>query len=175
MYKLASVISMATLLGACAVGPDYQAPAPVPLEQYTHEQSAESVPERALPGNEQLFWQGFEDPLLAQLIEQTLLGNQSLQASLARYQEAAALLRGTRRNQLPSVTAGAGVAGQRLAEVERTQPDEQRVELYQAGVALSWELDLFGRIQRRIEASTSESLQQRTITEGRLTATEPSR
>lgn len=156
MYKLVSVISMATLLGACAVGPDYQAPAPVPLEQYTHEQSAEFESAPALPGDEQQFWQGFEDPLLAQLIEQTLLGNQSLQASLARYQEAAALLRGTRRNQLPSATAGAGVVGQRLAEVERTQPDEQRVELYQAGVALSWELDLFGRLRRATEASEAE-------------------
>src|SRR5690606_36641807 len=82
--------------------------------------------------------------------------NQSLQAALARYQEAAALLRGTRRDQLPSVTAGAGVSGQRLAEVERSQPDQERLELYQAGIGLSWELDLFGRLRRATEASEAE-------------------
>ncbi|MEH6497865.1 MAG: efflux transporter outer membrane subunit [Pseudoalteromonas distincta] len=157
MYKVASIISMAALLGACAVGPDYQAPAPVPLEHFSHDQTSSLASSQAAERNNELqFWQGFEDPLLAQLIEQSLLTNQSLQAALARYQEAAALLRGTRRDQLPSVTAGAGVSGQRLAEVERSQPDQERLELYQAGIGLSWELDLFGRLRRATEASEAE-------------------
>ncbi|HDZ56990.1 MAG TPA: efflux transporter outer membrane subunit [Pseudomonas xinjiangensis] len=156
MNKVASMVSMAVLLSACAVGPDYQAPAPVPMAHFTHDQTTALTADQPGLNNEQLFWQGFDDPLLAQLIEQTLVDNQSLQAALARYQEAAALLRGTRRDQLPSVTAGAGGSGQRLAEVERNQPDQERLELYQAGVALSWELDLFGRLRRATEASEAE-------------------
>lgn len=156
MSKLAGIFSMAALLSACAVGPDYQAPEPVQLQRFAYDQASAEASGTAVASNEQLFWQGFEDPLLAGLIEQTLAENQSLQAALARYQQAEALLRGSRREQLPSVTAGAGLAGQRLAEVERAQPDERSVELYQAGVALSWEVDLFGRLRRATEASEAE-------------------
>ncbi len=156
MNKLASILSIAVLLSACAVGPDYQPPASPQLDHFTHDQAAATAGDSPAPDNEQLFWQGFADPLLARLIEQTMAENHSLQAALARYQEAEALLRGTRREQLPSVTAGAGVSGQRLAEVERSQPDQERLELYQAGVTLSWELDLFGRLRRATEASEAE-------------------
>lgn len=157
MSKLAGIFTMAALLSACAVGPDYQPPEPVQLEQFAHDQEAPGeAAGSSIESNEQRFWQGFADPLLANLIKQTMNDNQSLQAALARYQEAEALLRGSRRDQLPSVTAGASVAGQRLAEVERTRPDQERVELYQAGVALSWELDLFGRLRRATEASEAE-------------------
>lgn len=156
MHKVISILSLAALLSACAVGPDYQAPEPVPLEHFARQQPEVEDTKLAGADNEQRFWQGFDDPLLAQLIEKTLSGNLSLQATLARYQEAAALLRGTRREQLPSVTAGAGVSGQHLAEVERRQPDQERQELYQAGVVLSWELDLFGRLRSASDASEAE-------------------
>ncbi|SDS54064.1 outer membrane protein, multidrug efflux system [Halopseudomonas xinjiangensis] len=155
MHKLASIVSLTALLSACAVGPNYQAPEPLPLTRFEHDQAGPRSAQLAAD-NEQRFWQGFDDPLLAQLIEQTLDDNQNLRAALARYQQAEALLRGARRNQLPSVTAGAGVSGQRLAEVERTQPEQERIESYQAGVALSWELDLFGRLRRATEASEAE-------------------
>lgn len=154
MSKLARIFTIAALLTACVAGPDYRPPASLGLQQFAHDQaSASGTPVIA---DEQLFWEGFDDPLLAALIEQTLFGNQSLQAALARYQAAEALLRGARRDQLPSVRAIAGAAGHRLAEAERSQPGQERVELYQAGAALSWELDLFGRLRRATEASEAE-------------------
>lgn len=156
MYRFAGIVSLAGLLAACAVGPEYQPPEPIAVTRFSHEQPGAGRPDSSAAARDLLFWQGFEDPLLAQLIERTLADNQSLQAALARYQEAEALLRGARRDQLPSVTAGATASGQRLAEVERTQPNQQRVERYQAGVALSWELDLFGRLRRATEASEAE-------------------
>ncbi len=156
MSKLAGLVTMAALLGACAAGPDYQTPKPVQLQHFANDQAPADAPGTTAASNEKLFWQGFEDPLLASLIERTLAENQSLQAALARYQEAEALVRGSRRDQLPSVTAGAGVAGQRLAEVERPLLEERSVERYQAGVALNWELDLFGRLRRATESSEAE-------------------
>lgn len=156
MYKILGVISLVGLLGACAVGPDYQSPEPVALKRFTHAQSGTARSKGVATTPDLPFWQGFEDPLLAQLIERTLTDNQSLQAALARYQEAEALLRGVRHDQLPSVTAGAAASGQRLAEVERLQPGQRSLERYQAGVALSWELDLFGRLRRATQASEAE-------------------
>jgi len=156
MSKLAGLLMMAALLSACAAGPDYHPPETVQPQQFLHADASAQESETLFADNEQQFWQGFDDPLLGDLIARTIFGNQNLQAAVARYREAEALLRGARRNQLPSVTIGTEVAGQRLAESERIRPDQERVESYQAGVALSWELDLFGRLGRLTEASEAE-------------------
>src|SRR5690606_15689356 len=133
-------------------GPLYQAPGVPPLRQFDHAGVISDDSGTRFAYDERLFWQGFQDPILARLTAWTLSDNQSLRAALARCQEAEALLRGARRERLPSVTAGTGVTGQRLADVERFQFD-QRVERYQAGAALRWELDLFGRLRQAAEAS----------------------
>lgn len=139
-------------LTACAVGPDYSAPdVPVPA----HFNSAADT--RAFDHTaEQRFWQGFGDPQLASLIENTLAANPDLEAALARYQSAEALLAGTRREQWPSVTLGAAAAEQHLAAAERTPGMPARGELYQAGIAASWEPDLFGRLRRATQAQRAE-------------------
>ena len=156
MSKLAGLLMVAALLGACAAGPDYYPPETVPPQHFLHAEAAAPESGTLFADNERLFWQGFDDPLLGDLIARTIVGNRSLQAGLARYREAEALLRGARRNQLPSVTIGTEVAGQRLARMERIQPDQERSESYQAAVALGWELDLFGRLSRLAEASEAE-------------------
>lgn len=153
MHKSFSVAA-ALLLGACAVGPDYQTPAtPEPAAFYAASETAASR-EQA----ERQFWAGFEDPLLAQLIQQTLAANHSLQAALARYDRAAALLYGAKRDQWPSITATASGTEQHLADVERAPPGAgpERVELYQAGIAANWELDLFGRLRRATQSQQAQ-------------------
>lgn len=156
MSKSMGVAVLMLALGGCAVGPTYEPPTPIPLNHFANEQPGATNRPSAGSSPDHLFWQAFDDPVLARLLEQTLAENQDLQAAAARYQAAAALLRGARREQLPSVTAGAGVTEQRLAEVERTQPDRDRLELYQAGITLSWELDLFGRLRSAAAASEAE-------------------
>src|SRR5690606_13985038 len=92
MTRLVTLLTLAALLSACAVGPDHQPPEPIPLTRLHHD-PAQGGCMQPLARNEARFWAGFDDPVLARLIEQTLSGNQSLQAALARYQEAEALLR----------------------------------------------------------------------------------
>jgi len=99
-----SVVAAAVLaLSGCAVGPVYQPPAPVALERFANGQLGSLA--HAQTSHDQLFWQGFDDLLLLQLLEQTLEQNQDLIAAAARYQAAAALLRGARRDRWPSVTS----------------------------------------------------------------------
>ena len=150
-----SIVLLAALawLSGCAVGPDYQ-----PVEPDAPERFLEAPQASAGSADEQRFWAGFEDPMLAGLIQQTLDANRDLRAALARYQRAEALLRGSRAEQLPSVGVSASAAEQHLADVERTPPGagDDRVELYQAAAGLSWELDLFGRLRRASEARRAE-------------------
>ncbi|MFC6330601.1 TolC family protein, partial [Alloalcanivorax gelatiniphagus] len=121
------------LLSACAVGPDYQAP-----DLQAPERFQEARDSGAFEGEQRRFWNGFQDPLLAHLIEQTLDANQNLQAALARLDQAGALLRGARADQYPTLSASGSAGEQHLARVERAEPDRERVTRYQVGAAARW-------------------------------------
>ena len=153
MLKVINMTGALALLTGCAVGPDYQPPS-------TPEPEAFSEGRKMVAGDlgQQRFWQGFDDPLLAQLIDQTLTANHTLEAAVARYERAAALLYGAEREQWPSVTASASAAEQTLADIEQSPPGTgpERVQRYQAGLAASWELDLFGRLRRATQAQRAE-------------------
>lgn len=153
MLKVITMTGALALLTGCAVGPDYQAPT-------TPEPNAFSEGRTMVAGgtDQQRFWQGFDDPLLARLIDDALAANLSLEGAVARYERAAALLYGAERDQWPSVTASASGAEQYLADIEQSPPGAgpERVQRYQAGVAASWELDLFGRLRRATEAQRAE-------------------
>ncbi|MFP1683843.1 efflux transporter outer membrane subunit [Alloalcanivorax sp. C16-1] len=139
------------LLSACAVGPDYQAPDPQAPARF--EEARDSG---AFNGEQRRFWQGFQDPLLARLIEQALDANQDLRAALARLDQAGALLRGARADQYPTLSANGSAGEQYLAEVERMDPNQERVTRYQVNAAARWELDLFGRLRRGREARQAD-------------------
>lgn len=150
----ATLILAAALLAGCAVGPDYRAPKPDAPAAFSEARGDGTFDAAA----EQRFWDGFNDPLLAELIRQTLSANRDLDVALARYQRASALLGGAQRDQLPSVTANAGTSRGHLASVQRTPPgsDDAHLETYQAGIAARWELDLFGRLRRASQARRAE-------------------
>lgn len=150
MHKLLIVIVTSVVLTACAAGPDYRRPEAPQSAEFSAARSdaAEAV-------DEQRFWSGFGDPLLAELVDQTLEANQTLQGAVARYQRAAALLDGARRDRWPSVTAGASASETRAAEVERASGADE-FETYQAGLAAEWELDLVGRLRRISESRRAE-------------------
>jgi len=149
MCKVIAFTAALALLTGCAVGPDYQIPA-------TPEPQAFSGGEVTLTGrtDQQRFWKGFDDPLLEQLIDQTLAANHTLEEALARYERAAALLYGAERDQWPSLTANASASEQHQAEIEQSGP--ARVQRFQARLAANWELDLFGRLRRATESQRAE-------------------
>ncbi|MDX1757407.1 MAG: efflux transporter outer membrane subunit [Marinobacter sp.] len=136
------------LLAGCAVGPDYQPPELDAPAQFSAEHNAQPFDQT----QEARFWDGFGDPLLAELIGQSLTANLDLQAALTRYQRAEALLRGSRSEQLPTVGLGASAAAQHLPEVDRLPGADEDIERYRIDANASWELDLFGRLRRASEA-----------------------
>ncbi|HEX7374473.1 MAG TPA: efflux transporter outer membrane subunit [Steroidobacteraceae bacterium] len=154
-------------LAACAVGPEYRRPdLPVPPEFAS---SAARIARTAgdatpavtpvasvapLPEVDEPFWRRFDDPLLDELVGTALRESQDLKSALARYDEANALLRKARFDQLPVVTAGASAADTRLSAdqspgASRADRDFNR---YSAQVNAGWELDVFGRVRRDVES-----------------------
>lgn len=153
MSRLLAIAGGLLVLTGCAVGPDYQAPAIPEPEAYSRGETMVAGEE-----GQQRFWQGFDDPILEQLIDRSLAANHTLEAAVARYQRAAALLYGAESAQWPEVTVNALASERYLADIERTPPGAgpERIQRFQAGVAATWELDLFGRLQRSTEARRAE-------------------
>lgn len=153
MRKLMMLTGALALVAGCAVVPEYQTPdSPQP------EAFSEWATTVAGVTDQQRFWQGFNDPVLAALIEQTLHANHDLEVAVARYEQAAALLYGANRDRWPSVTANASVAEMRLADAEQSTPGvgPGHVQRYQAGLAANWELDFFGRLKSASQAQQAE-------------------
>jgi len=153
MRKTLLSIMTVALLAGCAVGPDFVRPRPPVPSAFAQAGTVAATPAPAL--DEVGFWRGFDDPLLAQLVDEALADNYDLAAALARYDRAGALLRGTRLDRYPTVRAQANGSDTRLAD-NQAPAGARDVETYDAGIVASWELDLFGRVRRQVEAGTAE-------------------
>ena len=157
MRRRASIagLAAAVLVSACAVGPDYVRPERTSPAAFRQAEAA--VYSTAEPIAE--FWAGFDDPTLARLVEESLAANYDLRAALARLDQARALARLSRLDLLPTVTAGGGYTESRLSEDQAPGvPREQRDRgFYDASIDAFWELDLFGRVRRSVEASRADA------------------
>lgn len=152
MLKAPWVFALAFFLAACASGPDYEGPG-VELgtaSAFTHADAAIFIDAEA----EMEFWRGFDDPLLATLVDDAFFANHDLRAAVARYERASALYRHARFDRLPTVTAGATAADVRAsaAQLPGAAREQRDVNDYELRVEAAWELDLFGRARRAIEA-----------------------
>ncbi|WP_296187540.1 efflux transporter outer membrane subunit [Pseudomonas sp. UBA1879] len=137
-------------LAACAVGPDYEKP---DTAAANIQAAAQGSYDRSR--TETLWWQQFEDPTLNQLVAQSLQGNRELRVSFARLKAARAIRDDISNDAMPIVTSRAS------SEIGRSQvpgETEHRVnqERYDLGLDMAWEIDLFGRIQRELEASDAD-------------------
>jgi NodT family efflux transporter outer membrane factor (OMF) lipoprotein len=143
----------AALLTACSVGPDYVRPdAPVP-DHFVRAQADAGTPSTAADARE--FWHRLGDPLLDRIVEDTLSSNHDLQAALANFDRANATLRGARFDLLPTITAQGDASRQRLSRDQGGDGSDLRS--YGAQAVASWELDLFGRVRRGVEAQRAEA------------------
>ncbi|MBU0901864.1 MAG: efflux transporter outer membrane subunit [Gammaproteobacteria bacterium] len=143
-----SLLSFA--LTACAVGPDYQKPQ-TEAAQLSAAQSSNYDRSRF----EVSWWQQFDEPTLNQLVQQSLQENRQLRVAFARLRAAQAIRDDLGNDQLPTITSRA--SGD-FGKAQQPGVTEQRVrgERYDLGLDMLWELDLFGRIQRQLEASDAE-------------------
>lgn len=149
--KFFTLSLLALTIAGCAVGPDYRAPQPEParLLQAEHGGHDRSRFEAA-------WWRQFEDPTLDALVGEALDENRELRIAYARLRAARAIRDDISNDRLPTVTAGASAD---IGKAQQPGFSEERVnaERYDLGLDMAWELDLFGRIQRSLEASEAQA------------------
>jgi NodT family efflux transporter outer membrane factor (OMF) lipoprotein len=157
------IIAVAALLAGCAVGPDYRAPDIAPPFAYhggtTLAARAGEAPAPALDA----WWQGFDDPVLARLVERALAQNLDLAASRERVAQARAVASRAGAARLPEANVDTGLARERqslrspLGEIASHSPGYARTQtLAQLGAGASWETDIAGGLRRGEEAADAE-------------------
>jgi len=153
--SLASCLIAAGLAG-CAVGPDYKEAAPTVPKRW---QAADLKPAQAgaTPVDAEAlrrWWQSFGDAALDRLMELALAGNLDIKIALARIDQARAERRSTRAELFPKVDVAAGA--QRNENPFPGFAPGLKFNLFELGFDALWEIDLFGRQQRRLEAASAD-------------------
>lgn len=138
-------------LAACAVGPDYRAPQTLDAN-VTAAQDAKYYSSQQFDA---VWWQQFEDPTLNRLVDASLQGNRELRVAFARLKASRAIRDDVANDRFPVVTSRAS------SEIGKSQipgqtTDRVNAERYDLGLDMAWEVDLFGRIQRQLEASDAQ-------------------
>jgi len=140
-------------LAGCAVGPDYVRPEPSAPDGWSEAQGGRVSTESAELA---AWWTAFGDPVLESLIERAAASNLDCKVAAARVREARAQAGRTRSELGPEVEAGAGITRQRSSENGAVAVEDPESDFYSAGFDSVWEIDLFGRTRRAVEASEAE-------------------
>ncbi|WP_271105262.1 efflux transporter outer membrane subunit [Pseudomonas tohonis] len=157
MRRHATLLVLAMGLGACSVGPDFTRPDAELDANWTLAGDAD-LPSRALQaGLEARWWEGFGDPLLASLIHRATQENLDLLAAASRVEQSRAARRSVAAGQAPAVDLGAGYSRARNSQRGLSDPSGESgratYSLWQGGLDMAWELDLWGRVRREVEAA----------------------
>jgi len=160
--RLPLVLASSLSLVACASQTPYTRPLTELPSAYRNTAVVEVAP-RAVEPTDDRWWTVFGDPVLDGLVEEALAGSLDVEVASARLQQAAAGSRIARSALLPSATIGGSAAAQRqslddpVARIASAFPGYERTsELYGLNAAVSWEIDLFGRLAAARHAARAD-------------------
>ena len=142
------VLTIATWLAGCSVGPDYRTPdlsLPPRWTNAEHKDQPATTPELAQ------WWKRLGDPTLNALIDEAVSGNLDVATAKAKIRQARATYREAGGARLPSLDASGSATRSRSSA---SSSDGANIyNQFQAGFDASWELDIFGANRRSAEAA----------------------
>ena len=157
LYAALLGLSSSLFLVGCTVGPNYRRPAaPVPAKWDVTEPWRESAPKDGAPKGE--WWGAFHDDELSALEKQALDANQTIKAAAAHLEQARASAALQIATQFPNLSTAPQAERQRLSgnrPPSSTVPVTSAVtqNSYTLPFTVEYEVDLFGRRRRSIEAA----------------------
>lgn len=145
----------ALLLAACTLGPDYRRPEVVAPPAFREGAPwKEATPADALP--REAWWEIYGDPVLNELQLRAGTANQSLKAAVARVEQARAVARIVESDLLPRIDLDPAVSRGRTPDALTSVDRGFTSTVLSVPFDLSWEVDLWGRVRRSVEAATAE-------------------
>ena len=136
--------------GCMAVGPDYEQPDLFPKQGW--QTPLEKGLAQAPPDMEQLsrWWTVLNDPVLTDLIRNAVENNLDVRLALERIRQYRLLKGIEEANRLPTLDTSAGATWKGTSDADGTGKTGMS---YSADLRAGWEMDLFGRVKRSIEAA----------------------
>ncbi len=161
-----ALAALAATIGACAVGPNYHSPrVPVPeaFDAAGAPAPAASKSAAASAVDLRVWWRAFGDPELDSLVERAIESNPDVQIALDRLQEARTQEEVILGYALPAADVsaaqawgtGSDLTRGRVAPPLSSATDSSGLKHINtaAGFDAVWELDIFGKYRRALEAS----------------------
>jgi NodT family efflux transporter outer membrane factor (OMF) lipoprotein len=159
--RILPAVAAVAMLGGCAVGPNYAAPAIATPPRFMG--AAAVAARQTAPASLDGWWRGFSDPVLDRLVDRALAQNLDLAQAAARVTQARAGVGAATAALLPSASVEARGAkahastqtptGRLLAATPGFDRDGA---LYEGNIVAGWELDVFGGTRREQEAARAE-------------------
>jgi NodT family efflux transporter outer membrane factor (OMF) lipoprotein len=157
-YWIAGWAAILSGLTACAVGPDYKAPKPVEGAEAPLVSTTPAIEATAEPPDD--WWQLYHDSTLDGLLQESFRANTNLRIAAANLSASRAVLQATRTQLQPQTQAAVGAVYGRDATtdeiLELTGRDPESLWLYEGVLQVGYEVDLFGRVRRSIEAARAD-------------------
>lgn len=161
MRNLTLALAVATLIGGCAVGPDFKSPEapkvkgylPQPLPPQTGSDAQKVVAAMDIPGQ---WWTLFHSEALNELVQQALASNPTLKAAQATLRQANENAAAQRGSLFPSVQASYEFSRNRDATgtlAPTLNNGAQIYNLHTAQVSVSYLFDVFGLNRRQVESA----------------------
>lgn len=142
------ILSAILVITGCAVGPDYEQPEVDTPGAFLNSEGVDSPP---MGGWRTLF----HSPELNALLQQAEANNHNLQAAWQSVLASRAVLRRFRADGLPQVDAGLSANYFNNSDALSPTGQGDSGERYDADLQVGWELDLFGRIRRSVQAASA--------------------
>lgn len=134
-------------ISSCTLGPDYKRPdVELPNKWRVDYNDAAEL------ANED-WWKQFNDPQLDKLISTALKQNLDISIAASRVEQYLGRLNTTRSEFYPEIGYSGGASRNRLSEESYGTGSDPYYSQHQAALGATWQIDLFGRVQRETEAA----------------------
>jgi outer membrane protein, multidrug efflux system len=145
------------VLTGCTVGPDYRRPDIVPVMQDNWQAQGGQQFTQGQPLT--AWWQQFHDKQLTDLVKRLISSSLALKEARQRVAEVNArygVIGADRQLQLAAALDYTHAeTGDETVSLQRIPPGES-INIYSAGITAGWELDLWGKTTRRLEAAEAD-------------------
>jgi len=152
--RLSALVACGVLAG-CMVGPDYQRPDIAAPQAFLYQ------PKDMAATADLAWWKRFDDPVLDGLIADALANNRNVRIAAANVEQAAGVVTSVRSPLYPQLGYQGNGARERFAEGNVTALPSgisNPTNAFQLLAGASWELDLWGKVQRQTEAAQANLL-----------------
>src|SRR5258706_2693199 len=159
ILRISTVLFVSVTIGAFPkVGPEYKAPTNNVPETYKAAELGQWKEGKPADGiTKGRWWEVFNDTTLNALEDRASAANQDLQAAFARVDQARATARMSRADLLPSLAANPSFRRDRYSPNQEPSFGTITVNTIHVPLDLSYEIDLWGRVRRGLEASRASA------------------